>query len=184
MAKFSFTLLPTSRAGTTHLVAALRFQRLKAPIHKAILNDREDIIKAQSLLAFAGLFRHFLNHEKEPVIGKRMCKHLEKRWSELAQAVFILALVLNPFEKLSRFGSKANIDYLPAMEILNMRWRRRQIGVSRGVKGVSKGGSGGGTGRQRGVTGGITFEGQGAAVQMWGAIIQIHGFGIKYDGKT
>jgi hypothetical protein len=64
----------------------------------------------QSLLAFAGLFRHFLNHEKEPVIGKRMCKHLEKRWSELAQAVFILALVLNPFEKLSRFGSKANID--------------------------------------------------------------------------
>ncbi|KAF7375831.1 DUF659 domain-containing protein [Mycena sanguinolenta] len=162
---------------TTHLVAALRFQLLKAPIRKAILNDREDIIKAQVgaetrtrqkevlrrdaiahcesvelnswwdrldsviidmehicyltniaqsdhvrpdqfLLAFAGLFRHFLNHEKDPAMGKRMCKRLEKRWNELDQVVFILALVLNPFEKLSRFGNKANIDvFILAAEI-------------------------------------------------------------------
>ncbi|KAJ6527612.1 hypothetical protein DFH09DRAFT_1031843 [Mycena vulgaris] len=157
-------------------MSALRFQHLKEPIRKAILNDREDIIKAQVgaetrtrqkealrrdaiahcesvelpswwdrldsvivdmehicyltniaqsdhvrpdqfLLALAGLFRHFLSHEK-PALGKRMCARLEKRWGELDQAVFILALVLNPFEMLSRFGSKANIDiFILAAEI-------------------------------------------------------------------
>ncbi|KAJ7808340.1 ribonuclease H-like domain-containing protein [Mycena olivaceomarginata] len=161
---------------TTHLVAALRFQRLKEPIRKAILNDREDIIKAQVgaetrtrqkaalrrdaiehcesvelsswwdrlesvvvdmehicyltniaqsdhvrpdqfLLAFAGLYRHFLGHENTS-LGKHMCKRLEKRWKEMDQAVFILALVLNPFEMLSRFGNKANIDiFILAAEI-------------------------------------------------------------------
>ncbi|KAJ7325950.1 ribonuclease H-like domain-containing protein [Mycena albidolilacea] len=161
---------------TTHLVAALRFQRLKEPIRRAILNDREDIIKAQVgaetrtrqkaalrrdaiehcesvelpswwdrlesvvvdmericyltniaqsdhvrpdqfLLAFAGLYRHFLGHENTS-LGKQMCKRLEKRWKEMDQAVFILALVLNPFEMLSRFGNKANIDiFILAAEI-------------------------------------------------------------------
>ncbi|KAJ6573792.1 ribonuclease H-like domain-containing protein [Mycena vulgaris] len=161
---------------TTHLVAALRFQRLKEPIRKAILNNRQDIIKAQVgaetrtrqkaalrrdaiehcesvelpswwdrlesvvvdmehicyltniaqsdhvrpdqfLLAFAGLYRHFLGHENAS-LGKHMCKRLEKRWKEMDQAVFILALVLNPFEMLSRFGNKANIDiFILAAEI-------------------------------------------------------------------
>ncbi|KAJ6453220.1 hypothetical protein C8R47DRAFT_1255904 [Mycena vitilis] len=51
-------------------------------------------------------------------MGKRMCKRLEKRWKEMDQAVFILALVLNPFEMLSRFGNKANIDiFILAAEI-------------------------------------------------------------------
>jgi hypothetical protein len=35
---------------------------------------------------------------------------VEKRFKELDQVVFVLALVLNPFEKLSRFGDKAQID--------------------------------------------------------------------------
>ncbi|KAJ6480605.1 ribonuclease H-like domain-containing protein [Mycena vitilis] len=168
---------------TTHLVAALRFRRLKEPIRRAILNDREDIIKAQVgaesrtrqkaalrrdaiahcesvelpswwdrldsvivdmehicyltniaqsdhvrpdqfLLAFAGLYRHFLGHEDDPAMGKRMCKRLEKRWKEMDQAVFILALVLNPFELLSRFGNKANIDvFILAAEISKLYMR-------------------------------------------------------------
>ncbi|KAJ6528962.1 hypothetical protein B0H19DRAFT_1083304 [Mycena capillaripes] len=39
-----------------------------------------------------------------------MCSGIEKRSKELDQAVFILVLVLNPFQKLLRFGDKANID--------------------------------------------------------------------------
>ncbi|KAJ6623326.1 ribonuclease H-like domain-containing protein, partial [Mycena sp. CBHHK59/15] len=167
---------------TTHLIAALRVQHLKEPIRKAILNDHEDIIKAQVgavtrtrqkealrrdaiahcesvelpswwdrldsvivdmehicyltniaqsdhvcpdqfLLAFAGLFCHFLSHKK-PALGKHMCTRLEKRWGELDQAVFILALVLNPFEMLSPFGSKANINvFILAAEISKLYTR-------------------------------------------------------------
>jgi hypothetical protein len=69
----------------------------------------------QFLLALAGLFLHFDGfsarvHAEDRGLGKRMCARIEKRFKELDQAVFILALVLNPFQKLSRFGDKANID--------------------------------------------------------------------------
>ncbi|KAJ7793330.1 ribonuclease H-like domain-containing protein, partial [Mycena leptocephala] len=57
----------------------------------------------------SGLFLHFLAHPDRN-LGQKMCKRIEKRWKELDQAVFILALVLNPFDNLTRFGDKANID--------------------------------------------------------------------------
>ena len=34
----------------------------------------------------------------------------EKRWKDCDQPFFLLALVLNPFEQLSRFGEKAGIS--------------------------------------------------------------------------
>ena len=37
-------------------------------------------------------------------------KRIEKRWKALDQSMFILALVLNPFEGISRFGDKAAIN--------------------------------------------------------------------------
>ncbi|KAJ7048379.1 ribonuclease H-like domain-containing protein [Mycena amicta] len=63
----------------------------------------------QFLLALGGLFLHFRNHKNKD-LGKRMCKRIEKRWKELDQVVFILALVFNPFQGVSRFGDKANVD--------------------------------------------------------------------------
>jgi hypothetical protein len=63
----------------------------------------------QFLLALAGLFLHFLAHPNRN-LGQKMCQRIEKRWKELDQAVFILALVLNPFDNLTHFGDKANID--------------------------------------------------------------------------
>ncbi|KAJ7692074.1 ribonuclease H-like domain-containing protein, partial [Mycena rosella] len=69
----------------------------------------------QFLLALAGLFLHFAGFSVRPraedcALGKRMCARIKKRFKELDQAVFIFALVINPFQKLSRFGDKANID--------------------------------------------------------------------------
>ncbi|KAJ7246762.1 hypothetical protein C8J57DRAFT_1674970, partial [Mycena rebaudengoi] len=69
----------------------------------------------QFLLALAGLFLHFhgfssRSSASDRMLGKRMCKRIEKRFKELDKTVFILALVLNPFEMLTRFGDKANID--------------------------------------------------------------------------
>ncbi|KAJ7202919.1 ribonuclease H-like domain-containing protein [Mycena pura] len=69
----------------------------------------------QFLLALGGLFLHFhgfsgRTKSAERALGQRMCKRIEKRFKELDQVVFVLALILNPFEKLSRFGDKAHID--------------------------------------------------------------------------
>ncbi|KAJ7926541.1 ribonuclease H-like domain-containing protein [Mycena leptocephala] len=168
-------LLPNLTRWTTHLVAAIRFAFLKAPIRAAILNHRDAIVKAQVgaetnarkrlaleedaiyhcdlvesnawwdklqkiiipdldhicyltniaqsdhvhpdqfLLALVSLFLHFHGFStrqkaSERGLGQRMCKRIEKRFKELDQVVFVLALILNPFEKLSRFGDKAQID--------------------------------------------------------------------------
>ncbi|KAJ6492762.1 ribonuclease H-like domain-containing protein [Mycena vitilis] len=168
-------LLPNLTRWTTHLVAAIRFDFLKSPIRAAILNNRDDIVKAQVgaetnvrkrkaleedaiahcemveanawwdklhrsvipdlehicyltnisqsdhvrpdqfLLALGGLFLHFhgfstRDKSADRLLGQRMCKRIEKRFGELDQPVFVLALVLNPFEQLSRFGDKANVD--------------------------------------------------------------------------
>ncbi|KAJ7151980.1 ribonuclease H-like domain-containing protein [Mycena filopes] len=178
-------ILPNLTRWTTHLIAALRFDSLKASIRHAILNKRDEIIQAhvgaetnrrkrdemrdvalghcatlepnawwdelekiipdlehicyltniaqsdhvrpdQSLLALAGLFLHFGGFSARPsvedrAVGKQMCARIEKRFKELDQAVFILALVLNPFQKLTRFGDKANIDpFVLSTELISL----------------------------------------------------------------
>ena len=39
-----------------------------------------------------------------------MMQRIEKRWKALDQPVFVLALVLNPFEGVSRFGDAAMVS--------------------------------------------------------------------------
>ncbi|KAJ7227341.1 ribonuclease H-like domain-containing protein [Mycena pura] len=80
----------------------------------------------QFFLALAGLYLHFgrfsarVNAE-ERAIGKKMCARIDKRFKELDQAVFVLALVLNPFQKLSRFGDNANIDpFILSTELITL----------------------------------------------------------------
>ncbi|KAK7017310.1 DUF659 domain-containing protein [Favolaschia claudopus] len=160
-------ILPNLTRWTTHLIAAIRFSLLKAPIRAAVLNHPDAIVKAQvgaetnarkkmalqddaihhctvveSHAWWDRLqqtiipdFEHICyltniaqsDHQvsssisadsrlstrskaSERGLGQRMCKHIEKRFKELDQVVFVLALILNPFERLSRFGDKAQID--------------------------------------------------------------------------
>jgi hypothetical protein len=60
-------------------------------------------------LAFAGIFLYFQKYSK-PVIATGMMKRIEKRWKALDQPMFILFLILNPFEGISHFGGKAPIS--------------------------------------------------------------------------
>lgn len=60
-------------------------------------------------VTFGGIWLHFDRH-KDPVISAGMKKVVERRWRALDQPVYILALVLNPFEMLERFGDKACVD--------------------------------------------------------------------------
>lgn len=73
------------------------------------INQADRTRPDQVLLSFAGLFRHFSSHKNRSV-SKGMLARIEKRWAALDQPMFILCLVLNPYEGLDRFGDKAGIN--------------------------------------------------------------------------
>ncbi|KAJ7437344.1 ribonuclease H-like domain-containing protein, partial [Mycena latifolia] len=73
------------------------------------INQADRTRPDQVLLTFAGLFRHFSNHPDRSV-SKKMLARIEKRWAALDQPLFILCLILNPYEGLERFGDKAGIN--------------------------------------------------------------------------
>lgn len=59
----------------------------------------------------AGIFLHFSEHP-EPELAAAMKSRMEKRWKDCDQQIFILALVLNPFKGLSRFGDSAGLNHI------------------------------------------------------------------------
>ncbi|KAF8883353.1 hypothetical protein CPB84DRAFT_1850995 [Gymnopilus junonius] len=73
------------------------------------LNQMDALHPDQALLTFAGIFLYFQKHSN-PSIAAGMTKRVEKCWKALDQPMFILALVLNPFEGVSHFGNKAAVS--------------------------------------------------------------------------
>ena len=73
------------------------------------MNQTDAMRPDQALLTFAGVFIYFQKHLK-PSVVTGMTKRIEKCWKVLDQPMFVLALVLNPFEGISRFGEKAAIS--------------------------------------------------------------------------
>lgn len=70
---------------------------------------RADIV----LLSFVGMFLHFKN--LPPVrasISKAMVARLERRWAGFDQSMMVTALILNPYERLDRFGPDAAANIL------------------------------------------------------------------------
>ncbi|KAF8888469.1 ribonuclease H-like domain-containing protein [Gymnopilus junonius] len=73
------------------------------------LNQMDALHPDQALLTFAGIFLYFQKHSN-PSIAAGMTKRVKKCWKALDQPMFILALVLNPFEGVSCFGNKAAVS--------------------------------------------------------------------------
>jgi hypothetical protein len=73
------------------------------------INQADSTRPDQVLLTIAGIYLHFVDHP-EPLVAKAMSDRIEKRWKACDQPLFILALILNPFEGLSAFGSSANLN--------------------------------------------------------------------------
>jgi hypothetical protein len=73
------------------------------------MNQTDAMCPDQALLTFAGIFIHFQKHSKQTVAAG-IIKRIEKHWKALDQPMFVLALVLNPFEGILRFGNKAAIS--------------------------------------------------------------------------
>lgn len=75
------------------------------------INQKDSTRLDQILLTLAGMYLHFSEHP-EPEVSAAMKKRLEKRWKDCDQQIFILALVLNPFEGLARFGDLAGLNHI------------------------------------------------------------------------
>ncbi|KAJ7194288.1 ribonuclease H-like domain-containing protein [Mycena pura] len=89
------------------------------------INQADRTRPDQVLLSFAGLFRHFATHPNRTV-AKGMLMRIEKRWAALDQQMFVLCLVLNPYEGLGRFGEKSEINvFVLSMELVALFHRVR-----------------------------------------------------------
>ncbi|KAF5349830.1 hypothetical protein D9757_015258 [Collybiopsis confluens] len=133
---------------TTHFVAFDRLVILRESLRRAAFLQRADIIAAQFVvddiepiclavnitqkesarpdqvvLAFGGLFLHFSNHS-DAKVATAMKKRLEMRWAAFDQPLFIFSLILNPFEKLERFGDQANVSHYTLLAAFQQLYSR------------------------------------------------------------
>lgn len=87
------------------------------------INQKDSTRPDEVLLTIAGLYLHFKDHPEREVAGQ-MCARLEKRWADADQLMFLIALILNPFEMVSRFGPLAQLDHFKChnmvMEVRDM----------------------------------------------------------------
>ncbi|KAJ6619396.1 hypothetical protein B0H10DRAFT_2026511 [Mycena sp. CBHHK59/15] len=96
------------------------------------LNQKDSTRADQVLLSLAGVFLCFFEHPKEEEVKKAMTTRIEKWWGNCDQLLFILALVLNPWEQLSCFGEGANLDHFLSMDFAMQMYRR--LGLRPGSK--------------------------------------------------
>ncbi|KAJ7494917.1 ribonuclease H-like domain-containing protein [Mycena latifolia] len=87
------------------------------------INQKDFTRLDQVLLTIAGIYLRFADHP-EPDVKDGMLARLEKRWTDCDQPVFIAALILNPFEKLSCFGPNANLNQFKSLSLINSLYRR------------------------------------------------------------
>ncbi|KAJ7605659.1 ribonuclease H-like domain-containing protein [Roridomyces roridus] len=87
--------------------------------------QKDDVRPDQLLLSFAGMYLHFAQHPEDDVrVG--MCKRLERRWKDADQTMFLLTLVLNPFELTRAFGPDAGFSAFKLTKLLRNVYRRIQ----------------------------------------------------------
>ncbi|KAJ6609661.1 hypothetical protein B0H10DRAFT_2438408 [Mycena sp. CBHHK59/15] len=81
------------------------------------MNQGEKTRADQVLLGFAGVYLHFKRHS-DPSVAAGMARRLEKRWAAMDQDLFIMCMVLNPYERLSRFGDQAGVSIFTLRTVL------------------------------------------------------------------
>lgn len=81
------------------------------------INQKDSTRLDQVLMTLIGMFLHFAAHPIEEV-ANGMKKQLEKRWKDAEQPIFLLALILNPFEGLSCFGEDADMGHFKCNNML------------------------------------------------------------------
>ncbi|KAJ6579756.1 hypothetical protein B0H10DRAFT_2235655 [Mycena sp. CBHHK59/15] len=87
------------------------------------INQGEKTRADQVLLGFAGVYLHFKKHT-DRAVATGMIKRIEKRWAAMDQGFFIMAMVLNPYERISRFGDQAGVSVFTLRTILIELYKR------------------------------------------------------------
>ncbi|KAJ6595994.1 hypothetical protein B0H10DRAFT_1828712 [Mycena sp. CBHHK59/15] len=87
------------------------------------INQGEKTRADQVLLGFAGVYLHFKQHT-DRAVATGMMKRIEKRWAAMDQHFFIMAMVLNPYERVSRFGDQAGVSVFTLRAVLIELYRR------------------------------------------------------------
>jgi hypothetical protein len=90
---------------------------IEAICYATNLAQKDSTRADQVLLALAGIYLRFSEHP-ELEIKHDLLPRIEKRWKECDQPLFILALILNPWEKLSRFGENADLDHFQICDMV------------------------------------------------------------------
>ncbi|KAJ7584740.1 ribonuclease H-like domain-containing protein [Mycena floridula] len=96
------------------------------PICLAVnINQSDKTRPDQFLLSLAGMFLHFKGHSK-PSVASGMVKRIEARWKDIGrdQPLFVLALILNPYEGLNRFGDNAGVNTFTLNSLLTSTYER------------------------------------------------------------
>jgi hypothetical protein len=81
------------------------------------INQKDSTRADQVLLLLAGMYLHFDGHPI-PEVAVGMTKCLEKQWKDFNQSLFLLALILNPFEGLSCFGDNVGMNHFKRNNLL------------------------------------------------------------------
>ncbi|KAJ6533403.1 hypothetical protein DFH09DRAFT_1325710 [Mycena vulgaris] len=81
------------------------------------INQKDSTRADQVLISLAGMFLRMAEHP-EPEVASGTTTRLEKRWKDCDQPLFLLALILNPFEQLSCFGPNAGLNHFNCLELL------------------------------------------------------------------
>ncbi|KAG6863576.1 hypothetical protein C0991_004943 [Blastosporella zonata] len=70
------------------------------------------------LIDDGGFWRHLKDGHSKPEVALAMAKRVKKQWAALDQPIFVLALVLNPFEGMDCFGDRAEVTQFSLQTIL------------------------------------------------------------------
>jgi hypothetical protein len=81
------------------------------------INQKDIVHPDQVLLAFIGMYLHFMDHP-EDCVREGMVKCLEKWWKDCDQSLFLLALILNHFKVLIVFGPDANLSHFKLNDLV------------------------------------------------------------------
>ncbi|KAJ6552527.1 hypothetical protein B0H10DRAFT_1968382 [Mycena sp. CBHHK59/15] len=83
-----------------------------------LMIQHSDLTRAdQVLLSLVGMFLRMVDHP-EPEVASGMTARLERRWKDCDQPLFLLTLILNPFEQLSCFSPKAALNHFNCLDLL------------------------------------------------------------------
>ncbi|KAJ6628093.1 hypothetical protein B0H10DRAFT_2277250 [Mycena sp. CBHHK59/15] len=87
------------------------------------INQKDSTCADQVLLSLVGMFLRMVDHA-EPEVASGMTAHLERRWKDCDQPLFLLTLILNPFEQLSCFGPKAALNHFNCLDLLVLMYQQ------------------------------------------------------------